>query len=174
MKKTLSIIIAIVTLIACATNAFAEQKTVLSTTVPEAQYTLNIPEDQEITYGKEQTNIGDVTVTNSSKFAEGKNLSVKIEFDDFSCKDTETTIPYKLAFNKTGDYHRYKVIESGDCIIFSGKANGTVDEHLFLGNGVFADILNVEVASVDWGKALAGDYSSTITFTAEVVVADDE
>ena len=173
MKKTLSIIIAIVTLIACATNAFAEQKTVLSTTVPEAQYTLNIPEDQEITYGKEQTNIGDVTVTNSSKFAEGKNLSVKIEFDDFSCKDTETTIPYKLAFNKKDDYYHYKVIESGDCIIFRGKANGTVDEHLFL-DGVFADILYVEVASVDWGKALAGDYSSTITFTAKVVVADDE
>ena len=27
----------------------------------------------------------------------------------------------------------------------------------------------VTISSTDWGKALAGDYSATITFTAEVV-----
>lgn len=27
----------------------------------------------------------------------------------------------------------------------------------------------VDISSTDWGKALAGNYSATITFTAEVV-----
>ena len=29
--------------------------------------------------------------------------------------------------------------------------------------------LYVSITSRDWGKALAGDYKSTITFTAEIV-----
>ncbi len=31
---------------------------------------------------------------------------------------------------------------------------------------------SVEILSADWGKALGGDYTSTITFTAEVVVEE--
>ncbi|MBQ0026791.1 MAG: hypothetical protein KBS79_05440 [Lachnospiraceae bacterium] len=173
MKKTLSIIIAIVTLIACATNAFAEQKTVLSTTVPGASYTLSIPADQQITFGATTTNIGDVKVTESSNFALGKNLSVTITHDDFSSKDTSTTIPYKI-YAQTAGNHDGPEIKSGDSIVFLGKSDGTLNEHVLHFETFYFSRYEVVIDSVDWGKALAGDYSSTITFTAEVVVADDK
>ena len=75
MKKFLTVILAIImiipsTMILC----YAESTTTLTTTVPGATYTLNIPANQEITFGATETNIGNVTVTDSNGFAEGKNL----------------------------------------------------------------------------------------------------
>ena len=55
---------------------------------------------------------------------------------------------------------------------FKGKADGTVDEKTtVLGSVSAMEGLVVSIQSKDWGKALAGDYKSTITFTSEIVVA---
>ena len=73
MKKTLSFLMALVLVLSLGTMAFADGTTTLSTTVPPATYTLNIPADQEITFGATRAEIGNVTVSDSSGFAEGKN-----------------------------------------------------------------------------------------------------
>ena len=69
---------------------------------------------------------------------------------------------------------------SGESMIFEGKETGGISEFVTItgkNTGVnqgstykgAADQTYVNISSTDWGKALAGDYSATITFTAEVV-----
>ncbi len=185
MKKIIAIVLAMMTVFSYATVAFAENTTTLTTTVPDAEYTLNIPEDQEITFGATETNIGNVTVTDSSGFAEGKDLHVTITYDDFKAEGVSTTIPYYIqssghywsqAGAASGAYvniNKQKL--SGSYFTFKGQAIGKCKTHFLLENysGTSANDdskkLNIIIDSTDWGKALAGDYSTTITFTAEVV-----
>ena len=75
MKKLLAVVLAMLTVFSFGTVAFAANTTTLTTTVPDAEYTLNIPADQEIPFGATSTDIGNVTVTNASGFAVGKNLN---------------------------------------------------------------------------------------------------
>jgi len=96
MKKFIAIAIAVLTVFSFTTVAFAESTTTLTTTVPDAEYTLNIPADQEIEYNATRTNIGLVTVTNSAGFADGKNLCVTVTYDAFKNNENETTIPFIL------------------------------------------------------------------------------
>lgn len=55
---------------------------------------------------------------------------------------------------------------------FKGKADGTVDEKTIFATRSTMESLMVNIQSSDWGKALAGDYKSTITFTSEIAVAE--
>lgn len=175
MKKIIAIALVLLTVFAFSLVALAEgNTTTLTTTVPDATYTLNIPADQEITFGATDTNIGNVTVTNSSGFAEGKNLQVALTYDAFKCQEVATEIPFVVVAMRKEDANYSKNINSGDTLNFDGKSDGTVNEKAFLAyhaEGVTsrAERLMVTISSTDWGKALGGDYSSTITFTAEVV-----
>ena len=57
--------------------------------------------------------------------------------------------------------------------MFEGRSSGAVEETVKIAHSSgFNEMTDLElkVESVDWGKALAGDYTATITFTAEVVV----
>ena len=57
-------------------------------------------------------------------------------------------------------------------MVYKGKADGTVakvTEFTYSKVQFTMAQLGIEVESTDWGKALAGDYKSTITFTSEVV-----
>ena len=83
MKKLTTLVLALALAASLAVPAFAANTTTLTTTVPAATYTLNIPADQEISYGAISTNIGNVTVTDSASFAEGKNLEVTVTKDSF-------------------------------------------------------------------------------------------
>ena len=183
MKKLLATLLTMGMVFSCSTVAFATNETVLTTTVPGATYTLNIPANQEIPFGATSTDIGNVTVTDSSGFALGKNLEVTITYDAFKAKDASTTIPYYLSI-----YGTYETMnspsgwspisiekESGSFLTFRGQGNGTCSAYFDLAtsagteadNDTKAIVLNAK--SSDWGKALAVEYSSTITFTAEVV-----
>lgn len=182
MKKFLTVILAIImiipsTMILC----YAESTTTLTTTVPGATYTLNIPANQEITFGATETNIGNVTVTDSNGFAEGKNLKVVATYTAFTNENVITTIPYTLTVKNSTDNHSQKNLNSGDFVIFRGKTNGTVEENTYLGTYrvtgnptydkiVYGDSWLLKIKNDDWGKALAGEYTATITFTCEVVV----
>ncbi len=77
MKKLLSLALALLMLASVATVALASTTT-LTTTVPPATYTLNIPADQEIPFGAVSTEIGAISVTDGTGFAEGKNLKVML------------------------------------------------------------------------------------------------
>lgn len=194
MKKLFAIALAVAMFASMATVvSAAENTTTLTTTVPAATYTLNIPADQEIAFGATETEIGNVTITNSSNFAEGKNVNVTLTFDgSFASEGVSTKIPYTVNLisaiesTYTDKYHPQN-ITSGGAMTFLGRSDGTVDEsatatfsytHTQTGTGSILEkdtnvgALSIAILSTDWGKALAGEYSTTITFTAEVVVEE--
>ena len=164
MKKIFAILFTVAMLASMATVASAASTTTLSTTVPAASYTLNIPADQKIDFGAASTNIGKLTITNASGFADGKNLNISVTYTDFECEGVATTIPFTL----TAPNHNH--FASGTTLTFLGKSNGTLEEGFVTSTSSYRENeIIVEVESVDWGKALAGEYTATITFTAEVV-----
>lgn len=165
MKKAMAILLAMLMLIPFATIAFAENTTTLTTTVPGAAYTLNIPSDQEIAYGATSTKIDAPTVTDSSGFAEGKNLYITATYSAFSSPTTDTTIPFRLE-NRSGVYESTWL--SGRRLPFLGQANGTVATNLTFQNGITSEKCFIVIDSTDWGKAAPGNYTATITFTTEV------
>lgn len=185
MKKTLALLLALVLIIATAPAAFAtSQSTKLTTTVPGANYTFTIPKDTEIAYNATDTSIGYVTVTESSGFALGKNLQITLEYSAFTSEDTSTTIPYVVKYSETKKLSDTESAETHvgttylSPMTFRGQNDGTVsrlayDDNTYTSNGIsyhyYVGDLGVIIAAGDWGKALAGDYTSTITFTASVV-----
>lgn len=179
MKKILAITLAVMMLISMATVVSAASTT-LTTTVPAATYTLNIPANQEIAFGATTTKIGTVTVTDSEGFAAGKNLAVTVTYDAFKCENVTTTIPFSLATH-TDDDASTPALENGGILKFEGTSSGAVEQNAYhkityygsvSGALVTKPIENIllVINSSYWSKALAGEYTATITFTAEVVV----
>lgn len=182
MKKVITLALALLMVCSMSVTAFAATTT-LTTTVPEATYTLNIPANQDIPFGTTRKSIGNVTVTDAAGFAEGKNLNVTITYEAFSAEGISTRIPYTLmlfAEAKQSDYHADATLDipSGTTVTFKGKSNGTTNTAITLASTtasgnvseyVSATDLIFKATSEDWGKALAGEYTTTITFTAEVV-----
>lgn len=173
MKKLFALFLAVMMVVSMATVVSAETTT-LTTTVPDAEYVLNVPKDQEITFGATSTDIGEMTVTEAKGFAKGKNLSIAIAYDTFKSEDVSTTIPFQVKVVQ--DVNDVNTIwDNGKALVCLGQADGTVtpaaqftpegSENLYDADSYF-----VTINSEDWGKALGGEYSATITFTAEVVV----
>lgn len=168
MKKLTTLVLALALVASLVVPAFAANTTTLTTTVPAATYTLNIPADQEIPYGATETNIGSVTVTDSSGFAEGKDLKVTLTYAPFTCDDISTKIPFSIRFRNSSEYGHKLDIKSGGALTFKGSNSGTVGTYAAIESDAASRTL-ILISSTDWGKALAGNYSATITFTAEVV-----
>lgn len=170
MKKLIAILLTSILFLSVSVNVFADGTTTLTTTVPAATYTLNIPADQEIAFGASQSRIGYITVTDSNGFAKGKDIQVTITYEPFSSDTVTTTIPYSLSISENNSY---LTLQSGESIYFKGLDTGKVSEKPVAsqnGNGSYElGGLDVIISSTSWGKALAGEYSSTITFTSEVV-----
>lgn len=174
MKKLTTLVLALALAASLAVPAFAANTTTLTTTVPAATYTLNIPADQEIPFGAMETNIGSVSVTDSAGFAEGKNQKVTLTYGDFTCEDTSTKIPFRIRFidkTYTASDHYMLDVASGEALTFKGQASGKTEQYMQFESGAayVANQMLILISSTDWGKALAGNYSATITFTAEVV-----
>lgn len=170
MKKLLALVLAVMMVASMAVVASAESTTTLTTTVPAATYTLNIPADQEIEFGADNTNIGSLYITDATGFAEGKNLEVTITYDAFKSNTVATTIPFAIDLiydnaNTVGN------ITSGSAVTFWGQENGSTCKYAReTSYGKDLENFFIVMDSADWGKALAGEYTATITFTAEVVV----
>lgn len=184
MKKLASFLLVLAMILSMGTLAFADGTTTLSTAVPAAQYTLNIPADQTIPFGATSTEIGNVTVSDSSGFAKGKNLNVTVAYDAFSSSDVSTTIPFELVLcGDRTDVSRTKKFASGEDLVFRGLSSGSVESKAFMLHyysnsspvqeyDIYVGQLKVSMLSTDWGKALGGDYTAQITFTSEVVVEE--
>ena len=187
MKKLASFLLVLAMILSMGTLAFADGTTTLSTTVPAAQYTLNIPADQTSPFGATSAEIGTVTVSDSSGFAKGKNLNVTVTYDAFSSSDVSTTIPFELvlcgAQISGTSVSQTKKFASGEDLVFRGLSSGSVESKAFMLHyysnsspvqeyDIYVGQLKVSMLSTDWGKALGGDYTAQITFTSEVVVAE--
>ena len=186
MKKLFTLLLVVLLVVSVTPTAFAEtltpnNTTILTTTVPDAEYTLNIPIDQKIPYGETTYDIGEITVTNASGFATGKNLSVTIEYTSFSAENVSTTIPFSIMMYNRELYEKdgsrtiaKQSVESGSTITFKGQSDGSINQYAGVRYQPTNDSRNLDMTCIiidktDWGKALAGEYSATITFTAEVV-----
>lgn len=184
MKKLFAILLAVTMLASMATAvSAAEGTTTLTTTVPAATYTLNIPADQEIEFDSFKTDIGTPSITNGAGFANGKNVQVTVTYTEFTSDAVSTTIPFSMWIaTQQKEYAEAKSLPSGGTLTFYGNYDGTIDEFARnsfryndsiygpLNESLKVDELYIEVNSSNWSKALAGEYTATITFTAEVVV----
>lgn len=173
MKQLFSLALAILMVFSTAVVASAESTTTLTTTVPAASYTLNVPATQEIPYNAEKVALAVPTVSDASGFAEGKNLRVNFSYGALSSPNVNTTIPYTITY-ETSPNQIYSF--SDNVLVFRGESDGGVsDAYPGQSNGLAiitnGDIyhLYINIKGSDWGKALGGDYTSIITYTAEVV-----
>ena len=173
MKKIIALMLATITAFSCSMVAFAST-TILTTTVPAPAYTMNVPEDSEIVFNVEKTYLEPITITNSSGFAKGKNLEVTVSYDDFKSEGTTTTIPYTFGVASETQTHSYHPVLNNESITFEGKDDGTIKTYATYTNPQnyhFEYIKSVVIVEpTNWGKANEGTYTSTITFTAKVVV----
>ena len=175
MKKVIAFVMAITIVFSMAIVASADGTTTLTTNVPLATYTLNIPANQEITYGTTNKNIGQVRITDSVNFAKGKNVHVTVTYTEFISSDVSTTIPFTLVCPYGPQDYYTKTLSSGSVMKFLGNGALKVEEYATIttqGDDYHLDNLHITMNSTDWGKALGGDYTATITFTSQVVVEE--
>lgn len=174
IRKVSIVLMTMIMTLSLTSAVFADQTTTLTTTVPGATYTLNIPADMTVEYGKTNTNIGTVTVSNSSGFATGKDLEVTITYDGlFKSKTVATTIPYELRQETTdGSYHPVHPLSSGSKMTFLGMSDTKCSEKTFYyteSTNYSMSNIALLINSTNWGKALGGTYTTTLTFSSEVV-----
>ena len=183
MRKTIALILAVCILLSFAVAASADSftsTTTLTTKVPAASYTMKVPANQKIKYGITITEIGIVTIENSEGFSAKKNVEVTVGHTEFTSEGVDTTIPYEIltvwgppSGGTRWDFDREAVLR------FEGQQDGTVKS-----NATSIDISGLTMNPSDtltqmairisfdaWANALAGDYTSTITFTSKVVAA---
>jgi len=174
MRKIITLLMVIVMIIPMAITASAESTTELVTSVPDASYKLSIPGRTEVPFNAENTTLTMISVENASGFAVGKNLKVSVEYSDFRSETATTTIPFKLVLKTDRDTMPYKNWDSGTSIFFLGLAEGGLESlPKYYNESANPEMtlsgMSVKVQKEDWGKALAGEYKATLTFTAEVV-----
>lgn len=162
-------------------SAQASGTITLTTSVPAASYTLNIPADVNVAYNATATSLGNVTVSNSAGFSSGKDLQVTVNYSAFTSGTASTTIPYSLyVYHKADGYYAVEgnLLASGSALLFKGQGTGAVDAKatcsivdLVSGSPDTRSVENITIgiSSADWAKAQSGSYSSTITFSAKVV-----
>ena len=177
MRKTIALILAVCILLSFAVAASADSftsTTTLTTKVPAASYTMKVPANQKIKYGITITEIGIVTIENSEGFSAKKNVEVTVGHTEFTSEGVDTTIPYEIltvwgppSGGTRWDFDREAVLR------FEGQQDGTVKSNATsIGikhpSGTMTQMA-IKIASGAWANALAGDYTSTITFTSKVV-----
>mgnify|MGYP004659600365 CR=1 FL=1 len=180
MKRLLTLLMAVLMLGTLTIPVFADgNTTTLTTTVPEAEYTLTIPADMEISYGTETVVIGEIKATSVSGFTVGKGLKVKIEHTEFTCSGVETTIPFQLAITASADNPIDNIFcspSSGSFSLTFRKRSGeailkpTVKKTTTTWSTYGEAHVLFKAKSSDWANALAGNYNATLTFSSEVVV----
>lgn len=180
MKKINVILMVLAIVMLFPITVYGSGSTILSTNVPEQTYTLNIPANQSVVYGETLSRIGNVTVTDSTGFSAGQNVSVVVDYSSkFTSITTDTTIPYRLSLYKEQEEADTltKGLNPGDSLIFERMPDGTVRQYARIPAGPkYAYVsepggLRLEIDSNDWGKASGGEYSTTLTFTSKIVAA---
>lgn len=170
MKKLLILAIALLLVLPLATVASAETMT-MTFTVPEADYTLVIPRDQEIPFRSQGEVLGSVRVKDASGFTEGKNLLVTVSATPFTSATTDTALTYTLIGNQaTAGGKKYDLGTNFD-IVFEGQSDGSLGfSKVMTGSGLQGfDALEIDFNEEDWDSLKPGNYSATVTFSADIV-----
>lgn len=176
MKRVFSIFVAVLMLGVLVIPAFAEgNTTTLTTVVPEAEYTLTIPADMEIPFGTDGKYIGEVKVTAVGGFAAGKGVEITVSHTPFECPEVETSIPYRIGLGPNERFVSLWISSTTDPIKFSfyHTTGSSPDLQIDFDSGKYGAYLYFACASDDWNRALAGNYTSTLTFSASVVIKSE-
>lgn len=176
MKKTLAFLMATSMLASMPLAAYATGSqtgtTTLTTTIQPATYTLNVPAEVTIAPGNTtQTNIGSVTVSDASGFSPYKGLEITSEpFDHLRCDSVDTYIQYYLVDSNSDD----AILSGSGKGVSGGYLSGNAEGGLNTVDGMLGYEIDFLVYDENqWQKAKAGKYTSTITFTAEVVYQEN-
>ena len=170
MKKLLALLIAFLLVLPLATVASAETMT-MTLTVPEADYTLVIPRDQEIPFRSKGEVLGSVRVKDVSGFAEGKNLRVTVSAAPFTSATTDTVLTYTLSGQQAITGGKEFALGTNFDIVFEGQSDGSLGfSKVMTGSGLEGfDCLEIDFNEDDWDDLKPGDYTATITFNAQIV-----
>lgn len=171
MKKSLAFLMAAammtsMPLAVCATSG----QTTLTTVVPEASYTLNVPANFTIEYGATMVEIGDVTITNADGFSPYKGLKLtRKAFDHLRCDDVDTHIEFGI-YDNHGD-----TTMSGSNREHGIQLSGNDEGGLTPIEGLVGEKIYFKLSDESqWAKAKTGTYTTTLEFTTEVVYLENE
>ena len=118
-----------------------------------------------------------MTIEESEGFSAKKNIEVTVGITKFTSESVDTTIPYLLkTVWSSGQNISFNI---KGVLRFEGQQDGTVKSRATGYPNVTGlkdplgelERMEVNVFSSSWEDALAGDYTSTITFTSKVVAA---
>lgn len=176
MKKVASLLLAVVLMLSISVSAYADGTINLTTTVPGASYTLTIPEDVEIKYNATSTDIGTIAVKDATGFAVGKDVHVTVSSPEkLISTTTDTDIPFRIfaIYTYNTSTNEKRTISQFNPIVFRGSNSGGVYGPYVHANSTDYKLLSFQISinSSAWGAAKSGQYSSTVTFTSEIVSA---
>ena len=185
MKKLIAILLAVAMLASMAVVASAASMT-MTTTVPNAGYTLVIPQSLEVPFEAEYVDLGRVEVTDTYGFREGTYLRVRIDAEPFTCTETNTEMYYKIFGEQRVAGLKERELPYNGWLIFERDeryADGTLyplasaafkygyDES---GNWTYGelwgfDCLVVHFDEAGWAKLEPGKYDAVITFHSQIM-----
>ena len=168
MKKLMALLLVMILMLSTVCVASADTTT-LTFTVPEAKYTLLIPQNAEIPYGTETQFLGTVGVRNESGFKEGMNLRVTVSASPFTCATTDTVMAYTLSGDQGIPNGKEMNLGTNFSLLFFGKDNGNLHGPFVEGTDFMFDVLFINFKAEDWDTLKPGDYAAAITFNAEIV-----
>ena len=174
MKKTLSLLLALVLMLSLSVTAFANAEvgnvyggtTELYTIVPEATYTLVIPSVVEIPYRETDYLVAEPYVVDVVNFGPNDRVELNTTWTDLVCGDN--VIPMDIKMD----------LYDGDKIIHDHVNPDTFTEPCYRHNDpdwpdaskVNFQLQYYSVISADaWNDAVPGQYFATLTFESEYV-----
>ncbi len=144
-RRISTILTAAVFFAAAVPVSASEQQTTLNLVIPST-YTMTIPKSQHIEYGKNETQIGTLTVEGNIRPDEALYVSVK-----------------KSAFQNLEKKHSFAFRLLSGSEEFSGRSWSGME--LETEQTV---PLSVSIADTVWDEVQAGNYTAALTFTAEI------
>ena len=157
MKKIISIVMAVVMMMAVMVPVFAANLTINNTSgeatvkvdgiddMGEGSYTVSIPATIDVLWGKD--GLDSYYITNQIQTGKKVKVTLANTKDLTNVNDANETIVFEVADQTDGLSASSVVIDK--------------EEHKF----------DITIAADEWAKASISDYSGTITFTSEIVDA---
>lgn len=148
MKKTLSVVLALVLLLLCTVMCSAENQSMTISTVGEVAYEISYPADIVIPWKAKTMPIGFVTA-----------VLLNIE----PAKAVEVSV------SSANGYELVNTLDATKSIKY--ELYGADDIRFLPGDFARSYILSVSVTDEQWKQAVSGEHSDLLTFTADYVDA---
>ncbi len=174
MKKLCAFLLVVLMLVMLfPTMTATSNVTLVTTTVPDSSYRLQIPATVSAAYGYNHTSFDSPRVSQATGFSETKNLEITMTWDNFVHTTSGSTLAYTVDAwsDSQNDF-----VELGQNYVFKyeGQSDGSLSESAVFAeestdsNKVYFNQLGIGVTPEGWRNAEPGDYIGKITFVAAV------